>query len=96
MKELEAEIILEYEDAKSAENIAKGVSPDNFEKSRFFIRTTREGNEVLTYIHCKGKLSTLIATIDDLLFCITLAEKVCHIVKKMNGDLNQFHVKVEK
>jgi len=81
---LETEIILEYEDAKTAEAIAKAVSPDNFKTPRgLSIKTVRENRKVITQIKCKGKLPTFIATIDDLLFCTSTAEKTLQTTKKL-------------
>jgi len=81
---LEAEIILDYDKAEIAEAVAKAVSPDNFKTPRgLSIKTTWRKEKVLTKIKCKTKLSTFIATIDDLLFCISTAEKTLRIVKKL-------------
>jgi tRNA threonylcarbamoyladenosine modification (KEOPS) complex Pcc1 subunit len=81
---LEAEIILGYEEAEIAEAVAKAVSPDNFKTPRgLSIKTTWRKEKVLTKIKCKKKLSTFIATIDDLLFCISTAEKTLRIAKKL-------------
>jgi tRNA threonylcarbamoyladenosine modification (KEOPS) complex Pcc1 subunit len=82
VKILEAEIILNYEKAKIAEAIAKAVSPDNFKTPRgLSIKTTWRKEKVLTKIECQRKLSTFIATIDDLLFCVSTAEKTLRIAK---------------
>jgi tRNA threonylcarbamoyladenosine modification (KEOPS) complex Pcc1 subunit len=81
---LEAEIILDYEKAEIAEAVAKAVSPDNFKTPRgLSIKTIWRKEKVLTKIKCKRKLSTFIATIDDLLFCISTAEKTLQIAKKL-------------
>ena len=81
---MEAEIILDYEEAEIAEAVAKAVSPDNFKTPRgLSIKTTWRKEKVLTKIKCKRKLSTFIATIDDLLFCISTAEKTLRIAKKL-------------
>ncbi len=84
MNTLEAEIILDYDKAEIAEAVAKAVSPDNFKTPRgLSIKTTWRKEKVLTKIKCKRKLSTFIATIDDLLFCISTAEKTLRIAKKL-------------
>ena len=81
---MEAEITLEYDDAKDAEAVAEAVSPDNFKAPpSLSIKTTSKGNEVVTYIRCKRKIPTFIATIDDLLFCVSIAEKTLQIAKKL-------------
>jgi tRNA threonylcarbamoyladenosine modification (KEOPS) complex Pcc1 subunit len=74
---LQAELILEYDDPKVAEAIARAVSPDNFKTPKgLSIRTVRRANKVVTKLDCDGKFSTFIATIDDLLFSVSTAEKV--------------------
>jgi len=81
---LEAEIILDYDKAEIAEAVAKAVSPDNFKTPRgLTLKTTWKEGKVVTIIKCKRKLSTFIATIDDLLFCISTAEKTLRIAKKL-------------
>jgi len=80
---LEATITLEYDDAKTADAIANSVSPDNFKTPRgLSIKTVRKGSHVLTEVKTEGKLATFIATIDDLLFCVSTAEKTLHTVTK--------------
>jgi len=80
---LEAQIILEYDDAKTAHAIANAVSPDNFKTpAGLFIKTIRRGNRVLTEVKAEEKLATFIATIDDLLFSVSTAEKTLSIAKK--------------
>jgi hypothetical protein len=80
---LEATITLEYADAKTADAIANAVSPDNFKTpAGLFIKTARKGSRVLTEVKIEGKLATFIATIDDLLFCVSTAEKtLCAVAK---------------
>ncbi len=78
---LEATITLEYGDAKTADAIANAVSPDNFKTpAGLFIKTLRKGSCVLTEVKTDGKLATFIATIDDLLFCVSTAEKTLRTV----------------
>jgi hypothetical protein len=80
---LEATITLEYGDAKTADAIANAVSPDNFKTpAGLFIKTVRKGNSVLTEVKTEGKLATFIATIDDLLFCVSTAEKTLRTITK--------------
>ena len=79
---MEAEIQLCYKNEREAEAIAKAVSPDNVEvPPGLFIKTIRTGSKVLTTVECQTRLQTLIATIDDLLACVSLAEKTFKIVK---------------
>jgi hypothetical protein len=80
---LEATITLEYDDAKTADAVTNAVSPDNFKTPKgLFIKTARKGNSVLTEVKTEGKLATFIATIDDLLFCVSTAEKTLRTVTK--------------
>jgi len=80
---LEAEIRLSYENEREAEAVAKAVSPDNVEvPSGLYIETVRNGSDVLTRIECQTRLQTLIATIDDLLACVSVAEKTFTVAKK--------------
>lgn len=82
---MEAEITLEYGDAKFAEAVAKAVSPDNFKTPKgLSIKTMRRANNVCTQIRSQGKFSTFIATIDDLLFCVSTAEKALRTTEKLN------------
>jgi len=83
VRRLEAEITLEYDDAKIAEAVAKAVSPDNLKTPKgLSIKTTWKDGKVFTKIKCKGKLQTFTATIDDLLFCTSTAEKTLQTTKK--------------
>jgi tRNA threonylcarbamoyladenosine modification (KEOPS) complex Pcc1 subunit len=80
---LEATITLEYGDEKTAEAIAEAVSPDNFKTPQgLFIKTVEENNRVVTEIKAEGKMATFIATIDDLLFSISTAEKALVVAKR--------------
>ena len=81
---MEATITLEYGDAKTADAIANAVSPDNFKTPPgLSIKTLSEGSRVLTEVKAEGKLSTFIATIDDLLFCVSTAEKTLRAIAKV-------------
>jgi hypothetical protein len=83
VKQLEAKIILEYKTSKIALAIAHAISPDNFSApSNLFIKTIRKNTQVLTEMKTKEKLSTLIATIDDLLFCVSTAERTLQVIKE--------------
>ena len=78
---MEATITLEYGDAKNADAIANAVSPDNFKTpAGLFIETVRKDSNVLTEIKTEAKLFTFIATIDDLLFCVSTAEKTLRTI----------------
>ena len=83
MLRIEAKIVLQYEDERKAEAIARAVSPDNVEyPDKLSIETFNENCHVLTLINCKGEIGTFIATVDDLLRCIVLAEKTVNLAGK--------------
>lgn len=82
MKKLEATITLEYDDEKVAEAVADAVSPDNYKTpTNLSIATVRNRNVVVTEIKTEGKILTFIATIDDLLFSVSVAEKTLRAVQ---------------
>ena len=74
--------MLEYADAKTAEAVSKAVSPDNFKTpAGLQVNTIRDDCKVVTQIQCDGKLTTFTATIDDLLFSASTAEKTLQAIK---------------
>jgi hypothetical protein len=80
---LETEIWLTYRNEREAEAVARAVSPDNVDVPQgLFVETVRSGSEVYTKIECQTKLATLISTIDDLLACVSVAEKTFKVAKK--------------
>lgn len=80
---MEARITLSYKNVRDAEAVAEAVSPDNVKApSGLVIETRREGSKVLTLVKCEKGLSTFIATIDDLLSCVSVAERVFSIAKE--------------
>jgi len=80
---LEAEIRLNYQNEREAEAVAEAVSPDNVEvPSGLYVKTVRNDSEVLTTVKCETRLQTLIATLDDLLACVSVAEKTFKVAKK--------------
>lgn len=80
---MEATITLEYDDVKVAEAVTEAVSPDNNKVPvDLAIKTVRKQNMIITEINSKNKLATFIATIDDLLFCVSTAEKTIAALKR--------------
>lgn len=80
---MKAEIRLSYRNEREAEAVAKAVSPDNVKvPPGLSVKTVRNGPEVLTKIECQIRLQTLIATLDDLLSCVSVAEKAFTVAKK--------------
>jgi tRNA threonylcarbamoyladenosine modification (KEOPS) complex Pcc1 subunit len=82
---LQATITLEYPDPRTAEAVANAVSPDNFKTPPgLAVKTKRNGTQVLTEISAETKIATLIATLDDLLECVSTAEKTLDVLKTKN------------
>jgi len=80
---LEAKIKLSYKNEREAEAVAKAVSPDNVEVPLgLLVKTVRRGSKVFTTIECETKLETFIATLDDLLSCVSVAEKTFSVAKE--------------
>lgn len=81
---MEADVILEYKREKTAETIADAISPDNVKApTDLSIKTAQLSNRVVTTIKSCGKFQTFVATIDDLLFCASTAEKIVGITNKL-------------
>lgn len=79
---MEAEISLSYKINRQAKAIASAISPDNVRvPAGLTIRTLQQGKKVLTRIECKSSIFTFIATIDDLLGAVSVAERSISMVK---------------
>ena len=82
---MEAQIRIKYQNVKTAEAISNAISPDNLKvPPGFVIHTTSSERTVITNIAGNMKLSSLISTIDDLLFCISTAERILNVVCKID------------
>ena len=80
---MEATITLEYADEKTAEAVSNAVSPDNSKTPiGLVVKTMREEKKVVTLIKCEVKRATFTATIDDLLFSASTAERTLCIIRK--------------
>ena len=85
---LEAEIAFDYETIAEANAVADAISPDNVKTPKdLAIKTVRQGKKVMTNIECGACLLTFIATIDDLLEAISIAERSVSAVKENTDDL---------
>jgi tRNA threonylcarbamoyladenosine modification (KEOPS) complex Pcc1 subunit len=79
---LEVKIALKYKTPLEAEAVANAVSPDNLKAPQgLSVETTRRGNKVINKIQCETKLQTFMATIDDLLSAVSVAERVLSAAK---------------
>jgi len=80
---LNAEISLCYKSTREAEAVFEAVSPDNVKVPRgLLIKTTRQGTKVSTKIECGTELMTFVATIDDLMSAVSVAERSISAAKK--------------
>lgn len=67
-----------------AKAVANAISPDNFKTPLGLeVKTAKEDRKVVTQILCEHKLATFTATIDDLLFCASTAEKALNTLSKI-------------
>jgi len=81
---LEAEVMLNYNRARWARAVADAVSADNVKAPvGLSVRTVCTGRKVVTRVACEGKLVTFIATLDDLLFSASSAEKALRVTEKL-------------
>ena len=81
---MEAEIKLQYRNVKTAEAVAKAVSPDNLKTpDGMTVKTLNIGRKIATRISFDGEFSTFVATVDDLLFCISTAERTLQTIEKL-------------
>jgi hypothetical protein len=79
---LEAELSLVYVNAKEAEAIAQAVTPDNLEApAGLRVRTVRRECCICAQVWCEKSLETFIATLDDLLDSVSVAEKALDSAK---------------
>jgi hypothetical protein len=86
---VEAEIVIEYDNARIADAIADAVSPDNSgTPSGLSVKTRSERKKVVTMISCRQGFSTFVATIDDLLFSVATAEKTLRATTKLREQVS--------
>ncbi len=74
---MEAKLFILYEDEKMAEAVLEALSPDNVVvPSSLSIEAFSKNNQVVVVIKYRGEnFLTLQSTIDDLLSCVSVAEK---------------------
>lgn len=70
MSDIDCELILEYDDEKTAQMIASSLEPDNEE----YIHLEIEGNIITCTAEASSSMQ-LLHTMDDLLSCLSVAEK---------------------
>ncbi len=80
---MQVKIELSYLSVREAEAVRQAVSPDNKKVPQgLFIETTKQGKEVLTNIACETTLETFIATLDDLLSAVSVAERAVSAARR--------------
>lgn len=80
---MNAEISLSYKTMREAEAVFEAVAPDNVKVPKgLVIKTVCHGTKVFTKIACSTRLLTFIATIDDLISAVSVAERSISAVKK--------------
>ena len=81
--ETNVEIVFRYDSPRIAEIIARSLSPDNIKTpSNLEIKTFSDGNLVITKIKGDLRLESLLATLNDLIFCTQVAQKTVKLGEK--------------
>ncbi len=84
---LKAELSFVYSTAKEAKAIVEAVMPDNLcVPEALVVRSATRNNEFTSTVHCDKSLMTFLATLDDLLACISVAEKVTGLLEIPQQD----------
>jgi hypothetical protein len=73
---LEARLSFTYDTEREADSVVNAVSPDNIKvPSGLKVETVKEGRHLSAVVVCERPLQTFIATLDDLLACVSVAER---------------------
>lgn len=81
----EAELRFVYNTQLEAAAIARALSPDNCNvPSGLSVKTVSNGRQLSASVHCEKPLETLIATLDDLLACVSAAEKAFKTIQAIS------------
>lgn len=75
--EIESKIVFTYKTKKEAEIASGSLKPDNMG----FISSYVEDNDLIYKLESRS-LKTALATVDDILFCEMVAEKVIDFTKE--------------
>jgi len=74
--------VLCYGSVRLAEAVVRAVCPDNVGVPRgLFVETLRRGRKVFTKVVCETGLRTFVATVDDLLGAVCVAERSVSAVR---------------
>ena len=78
----EASVRLSYGSVREAEAVFRAVAPDNvLVPSGLLVRTVRRGRSVVTEVVCDSRLLTFLATVDDFLGAVSVAERSVSVVE---------------
>lgn len=81
---LEAELSFTYESEQEAESIVKAVSPDNVKVPiGLSVKMMVSNCHSQVSVSCEKSLETLLATLDDLLACMSTAERTLKTIKML-------------
>jgi hypothetical protein len=84
---MEASITLVYKEAREAKAVSEAISPDNLKTPRnLSVETHAENKTVVTLIKYDGdNMGTFSSTIDDVLSCVTVAEKAFSAISQLDA-----------
>jgi len=71
----EAVVRIRYGDEASAEAVMRAISPDNLKAEGISIDAVNRGGVLEVRVACGRGVGSLVATLDDVLSCISAAEK---------------------
>ena len=73
----EADLKFLYPNEETARAVAEAISPDNYQAPKSLeLSVERKGKEIAIKVLCPKGVGSLISTLDDLLSCLSAAEKV--------------------
>lgn len=84
---LKAKLQFTYATKREAEAVKDAITPDNIKTPPGLrVETTRKNTNLLTHIQCEKSIETLIATLDDLVACTSVAEQSFKAAQFKNKD----------
>ncbi|MFQ6129545.1 MAG: KEOPS complex subunit Pcc1 [Candidatus Hadarchaeaceae archaeon] len=74
---MRANVVCAYKKREAAKAIAAAIQPDNLQAPKgVCVKTRVDIARVTTLVELDGRIETLLATLDDLLACVSTAEDV--------------------
>ncbi len=81
---LEAELSFTYESEREAESVVKAVSPDNIKvPAGLNVKMVMSNCHPQVSVRCEKSIETFLATLDDLLACISVAERTFETIRAL-------------